>query len=57
MSDELIKIDVDKEHVVELADFIENELKPPSRTRWLILYFALGLAGGVGLGMFISWLR
>jgi len=43
------------ESVEELADFIENELKPPSRIKWILIYFMVGLAGGVGLGAFIGW--
>jgi NhaP-type Na+/H+ or K+/H+ antiporter len=57
MSEDIIKIEIDKEYVEDLADFIENELKPPSRVRWLLLYFVMGLMGGIGLGVFISWLR
>jgi hypothetical protein len=56
-SEDIIKIDIDKDSVVELADFIESELKPPSRVRWMLLYFAIGLFGGIGLGIFIAWLR
>jgi hypothetical protein len=43
------------ESVEDLADFIENELKPPSRTKWIIIYFTVGLAGGLGLGMLMGW--
>jgi hypothetical protein len=43
------------EYVSDLADFIERELKPPSRVWWLMIYFLLGLAGGLGLGGFIAW--
>jgi hypothetical protein len=52
-----IQIPADRqvENVEELADFIEKELKPPSRTKWLIIYFVTGLAGGLGLGAFIGW--
>jgi NhaP-type Na+/H+ or K+/H+ antiporter len=57
MSEDIIKIEIDKDSVVELADFIESELKPPSRIRWILLYFTIGLIGGIGLGMFIGWLR
>jgi NhaP-type Na+/H+ or K+/H+ antiporter len=57
MSEDIIKIEIDKDSVVDIADFIENELKPPSRVRWLLFYFMLGLLGGVGLGVFIGWLR
>jgi NhaP-type Na+/H+ or K+/H+ antiporter len=57
MSEDIIKIEIDKDYVVDLADFIENELKPPSRVRWLLIYFIMGLMGGIGLGVFISWLK
>jgi fatty acid desaturase len=43
------------ESVEDLADFIENELKPPSRVKWIIIYFAVGMAGGLGLGVFMGW--
>jgi len=43
------------EAVEDLADFIENELKPPSKTRWILIYFIVGLSGGLGLGLFIGW--
>ena len=59
-SDEVIRIEIPREgraeSLEELADFIEEQLKPPSRTQWLLIYFAVGLAGGVGLGAFIGWL-
>ncbi len=57
MSEDIIKIEIDKDSVAELADFIESELKPPSRVKWLLLYFTMGLLGGIGLGIFIQWLR
>ena len=57
MSEDLVKIEIDKDLVTDLADFIESELKPPSRARWLLLYFTIGLLGGIGLGVFIAWLR
>jgi len=43
------------ESVEDLADFIENELKPPSRIKWVIIYFIVGMAGGLGLGVFMGW--
>jgi hypothetical protein len=45
------------EYVSELTDFIENELKPPSRVRWILLFFALGVAGGIGLGIALWWAK
>jgi hypothetical protein len=57
MSEDIIKIEIDKDSVVELADFIESELKPPSRARWILFYFVVGLFGGIGLGIFIQWVR
>ena len=56
--DKVVYIDIPREEsesLIELTEFIENELKPPSRTYWLLLYFMIGLAGGLGLGGFISW--
>jgi hypothetical protein len=46
-----------KEELAEIVDFIENELQPPSKLKWLIIFFIFGLTGGIGLGVFISWLR
>lgn len=58
--DEIIHIEIPEkdriESLEELAAFIEEQLKPPSRTQWLLIYFSVGLAGGAGLGAFISWL-
>lgn len=58
--DEIIHIEIPEsgrsESIEELADFIEKQLKPPSRVQWLLIYFTVGLFGGVGLGAFIGWL-
>jgi hypothetical protein len=55
---EIVEISVpSKEQVAEIVDFIESELRPPSKLRWLFIFFLLGVAGGVGLGVFIAWLR
>jgi hypothetical protein len=50
----LIYVKINPENLGELADFIENELKPPSKVKWLLLWFALGILGGWGLGLFIA---
>ena len=56
--EEIVHIEVkDRESLAEIVDFIENELQPPSKTKWLLIFFVLGLAGGIGLGVFIAWLR
>jgi hypothetical protein len=55
---EIISITIpNAESVAEIVDFIENELQPPSKLKWLLIFFMLGLLGGVGLGVFIAWLR
>jgi len=46
-----------KEELAEIVDFIENELQPPSKLKWLVIFFIFGLTGGIGLGVFIIWLR
>jgi hypothetical protein len=57
-SEEIISITIpNRENLTEIVDFIENELQPPSKLRWLIIFFALGVAGGIGLGVVIAWLR
>ena len=43
------------ESVEDLADFIENELKPPSKIKWILIYFIIGVLGGLGLGLFVGW--
>jgi len=59
--DKIIDIEiprVDKEEVLfDLTEFIEEELKPPSRIRYILIYFMIGLLGGIGLGAFIGWIR
>jgi len=53
---ELIQIKIPtEEDLDELVEFIENELKPPSRLKYLVMYFAIGTFGGFGLGVLISW--
>jgi len=55
---EIVEISVpSREQVVEIVDFIERELQPPSKLKWLLIFFMLGLTGGIGLGVFIAWLR
>jgi hypothetical protein len=57
-SEDIVEIKVpDKERVAEIVDFIERELQPPSKLKWLIIFFGFGLMGGIGLGVLISWLR
>jgi hypothetical protein len=57
-NNEIISITIpDRESVAEIVDFIENELQPPSKLKWLLIFFVLGLAGGLGLGVFVAWLR
>jgi hypothetical protein len=57
-SEEIISITIpNRENLTEIVDFIENELQPPSKLRWLLIFFMFGLMGGIGLGVFIAWLR
>jgi hypothetical protein len=60
-NDKIIEIEIPQErqveYVNELADFIENELKPPSRLRWILIFFLLGVSGGVGLGIALWWIK
>jgi hypothetical protein len=56
--DEIIHIEIpQRESLAEIVDFIENELQPPSKLKWLVIFFVFGLLGGAGLGVFIAWLR
>lgn len=58
MSDEIITITIpSNEDLVEIVEFIESELQPQSKLKWLIIFFLFGLMGGTGLGVLISWLR
>ena len=50
----LIYVKINPEDLGELADFIEHELKPPSKVKWLLLWFLIGVLGGWGLGLFIA---
>jgi len=50
----LIYVKISPENLGELTDFIENELKPPSKVKWLLLWFMIGVLGGWGLGLFIA---
>jgi hypothetical protein len=45
------------DYVSDLADFIEKELRPPSRVWWILFFFALGVAAGFGLGVAIWWVK
>lgn len=58
--DEIIHIEIPEkgrsESLEELAEFIEEQLRPPSRIWWLMVYFLFGVVGGLGLGAFIGWL-
>jgi len=60
-NEKVIDIRIPEEHqaeyIAELTDFIENELKPPSRIKWILLFFALGVAGGIGLGIALWWAK
>jgi len=54
---EIVHISIpQRESFIEIVDFIESELKPPSKLRWLLIFFIFGLLGGAGLGVFIAWL-
>jgi hypothetical protein len=53
--EEVITIQIDPEYINDLADFLE-ELNPPSKLRYYLIIFGLGVAGGIGLGLFLGWL-
>ena len=46
----------DKELYESVLDALES-VKPPSKYREVLMYFILGLAGGVGIGILIAYLR
>ncbi|MCX8209357.1 MAG: hypothetical protein N3G79_06940 [Sulfolobales archaeon] len=50
------EVGVRKEDVELVIQAIE-ESKPPSRFREALVYFMFGFAGGVGLGVLISFIR
>jgi hypothetical protein len=57
-NNEIISITIpNTESVAEIVDFIENELQPPSKLKWIMIFFMLGLLGGAGLGVFIAWVK
>ncbi len=45
-----------KEVDESVLDALED-IKPPSKLREILTYYALGLAGGVGLGILIAFMR
>jgi hypothetical protein len=47
---EYIEFKIREEHLSEIVKEIEN-LKPPSRLRWLLIFFVLGVMGGMGIGI------
>jgi len=53
--DPLIDVKIDPAYLKEIADFIDNELNPPSKMRTIIYFYILGVLGGVGLGAFLGW--
>jgi hypothetical protein len=58
---EIIHIEIPEqlqaEYVSDLADFIEKELKPPSRMKWMLFFFIMGVSAGMGLGLALWWVR
>jgi len=52
---DIISIQVNPEYLTDIAELIE-ELNPPSKTKYLILMYGLGVLGGIGLGLFLGWL-
>ena len=47
---EYVEFKIREEHLSEIVKEIEN-LKPPSRLRWLIIFFVMGMLGGSGIGI------
>jgi hypothetical protein len=47
---EYIEFQIREEHLSEIVKEIEN-LKPPSRLRWLLIFFVMGMLGGSGIGI------
>jgi hypothetical protein len=47
---EYVEFKIREEHLNEVVKEIEN-LKPPSRLRWLLIFFTMGVLGGMGIGI------
>jgi hypothetical protein len=50
---EYIEFKIREEHLSEIVKEIEN-LKPPSRLRWLIIFFVMGMLGGTSIGVVLA---
>jgi hypothetical protein len=46
----------DKDVKQSILDALET-IQPPSKWREALIYFSIGLAGGVGVGILISFMR
>jgi hypothetical protein len=55
-NDKLVEVSISQEYLQDLADFIEKELNPPSKLRYLVYYFIFGILGGLGFGVFIAFM-
>jgi len=47
---EYIEFKIREEHLREIVSEIEK-LKPPSRLKWLLIFFVMGMLGGSGIGV------
>jgi hypothetical protein len=47
---EYVEFKIREEHLSEIVKEIEK-LKPPSRVKWLMLFFMMGALGGMGIGV------
>jgi hypothetical protein len=47
---EYVEFKIREEHLSEIVREIEK-LKPPSRLKWLAIFFVMGMLGGTGIGI------
>jgi len=47
---EYVEFKIREEYLSEIVKEIER-LKPPSRLRWLVIFFIMGMMGGMGIGI------
>ncbi|MFZ8783237.1 MAG: hypothetical protein ACO2OR_04565 [Desulfurococcaceae archaeon] len=50
---EYIEFKIREEHLSEIVKELEK-LKPPSRLKWLMIFFMMGVLGGMSIGAVLA---
>jgi hypothetical protein len=53
VSQEYVEFKVEEKLLEDVVKIIQ-EVKPPSKVRWLIMFFMLGTLGGLGIGIVLG---